>query len=1003
MFKTSKWSSGISLRFLMVVLTVVLTAALSTLPGFAQTEATGGVIEGTVTDQSGAVVPNAHITVMNPATGLTRSAATDSSGYFRIPALPVGEYDVLLEARGFTTAKQSALKLTVGQTRTVNFTATVAGQAQTVTVSEQAPVVETTRSSVSSTVNDLAVANLPVNGRNFIDFVLLTPGVTRDNRLGDISFAGQRGTLNSLQIDGTDDNNTFFGQTLGRTGSGRAPYQFSQDAVKEFQVNSSSYSAEFGRAGGAVINVVTKSGTNDFHGTAFEFYRDKSLNANDFFNNANGRPKSPFHFNQFGGNIGGPIVKNKAFFFFDYDGQRNTTPNIVFLGGKKPFPTDAATQQGLATLTPLANSWNRKQDQDVFLVKVDWQISANNRLTGRFNHQKFTGEGFENGGPQNSLEHTGASIVKTDTLNFSLTSVLWNNTVNEFRFQFARDKEPGLANSSKPEAVIRQGGQIVLTIGRNFFSPRDTTIKRGQFVDNVSHTFGRHNLKAGVDVNIDRISNFFPGNFSGSYTFNSLASFAGGIPNGPGERYVQAFPGTGTTGPFTFPDFWELGAFLQDEFRATPSLTLNFGLRYDVQTFTQPPTKNPDAQLAAAGIDTGFMNIDKNNFGPRFGFAWKPTHSDRFVVRGGYGIFYGRTPSIMVGTAHSNNGLNVRTLTFTGSQVPTYPNILSTIPPGATGSSPTIFVFSRDYVQPYVQQGSLGFEYQLFRDTSIAVSYLGVRGVHLQRTIDRNLAPTITKTLPTSDGTTVSFPFFGNPRPLSNFFRIETFESTANSTYHGMTVALIKRFSQNYQLMVSYTLGKVIDDVPDATSVVPFTFDDAKQVQNPLNIRSDRARGVNDQRQRFVVSGVWDLNGYAKNLQSSVLRGVLGGWSVSGILTAQSGQPYSALVGGGDLNGDSNQRTDRVPGLGRNTFTLPNFVSLDPRVTRDIPIHERAKLQLIFEGFNILNRANFNSVRDTVFALSSSGPQTLNRQSNFGTPLSTAGPRILQLAVKVTF
>jgi hypothetical protein len=1000
----SRFSEPLRIIFCGVIALLLLTA-VSSGPAFAQTEATGGAIEGSVTDQSGAVVPGAQVTARNLATGLTRSMTTDSTGYYRIPALPVGEYEVTVQASGFNPAKAPSVKLTVGQVLTVNFTAAVAGTKQTITVTEQAPVVETTRSSVSNTVNEVSIADLPVNGRNFIDFVLLTPGVTRDNRLGDISFAGQRGTLNSLQIDGTDNNNTFFGQTLGRTGSGRAPYQFSEDSVKEFQVNSNSYSAEFGRAGGAVINVVTKSGTNGFHGTVFEFYRDKSLNANDFFNNSLNRPKSPFHFNQFGGNIGGPIVKNKAFFFFDYDGQRNTTPNVVFLGGKQPFPTDAATQRGLALLTPLANSWNRTQNQDVFLGKVDWYLTANNHLTGRFNHQRFKGEGFENGGAQNSSQHTGASNVFTDTVSATLTSVLWKNTVNEARFQFARDKEPGLANSDNPEAVINQGGQTVLTIGRNSFSPRETTIKRVQFVDNVAHTFGRHNLKVGIDVNIDRILNFFPGNFFGAYTFNSLASFAGGVPNGTGEQFVQAFPGSGTTGPFTFPDFWELGWFVQDEFHVASNLTLNFGLRYDIQDFNQPPTKNADPQLAAAGIDTSVLNTDKNNFGPRFGFAWKPKGSDKLVVRGGYGIFYGRTPSIMVGTAHSNNGINVQTLTFRGASVPTYPNILSAIPTGAVLPAPTIFAFSKDYVQPYVQQGSFGIEYEIMKDTSLTVSYLGVRGVKLQRTIDRNLAPPTLRTLPTSDGTPVAFPFFSSPRPLSHFLRIATFESDANSIYHGMSVSLNKRFSRNYQLMASYTFSKVIDDVPDATSVVPFSSgDDGKQIFNAFDVRSDRALGINDQRHRFVVSGVWNLSNYAKGLANPFARALAGGWSLSAILTAQSGQPYTGKVGGGDLNGDSNQQTDRFPGVGRDTFTLPNFVSLDPRVTREIPIHERARMQFIFEGFNIFNRTNFNSVRTTQWSLQTlAGQLTLVRQSNFGTPLSTAGPRILQLAVKITF
>ena len=379
------------------------------------------------------------------------------------------------------------------------------------------------------------------------------------------------------------------------------------------------------------------------------------------------------------------------------------------------------------------------------------------------------------------------------------------------------------------------------------------------------------------------------------------------------------------------------------------------------------------------------------------------------MVRGGYGIFYGRTPSIMVGTAHSNNGINVQTLTFTGTGVPTYPNILSAIPTGAAPPPATIFVFSKDYVQPYVQQGSFGVEYQIMKDTSLTVSYLGVRGVKLQRTIDRNLAPPVLKTLPTKDGPQVTFPFFGNPRPLSHFLRIATFESDANSIYHGMTISLNKRFSQNYQLMMAYTYSKVIDDVPDATSVVPFSSgDDGKQIFNTFDVRSDRALGINDQRHRFVVSGVWDLANYAKGLANPLARALAGGWSLSGILTAQSGQPYTAKVGGGDLNGDSNQQTDRFPGVGRDTFTLPNFVSLDPRVTREIPIYERARMQLIFEGFNIFNRTNFNSVRTTQWSLSTGTPQqptplTLVRQSNFGTPLSTAGSRILQLAVKITF
>src|SRR5437763_9243693 len=277
----------------------------------AQSQATTGTIEGNTFDQTGAVLPGATLTIRNPATGVVRIVASDEKGYFRAPLLPPGSYQVTAELSGFARLQRTGLTLSIGQAVNISLKLQVAGGSETVTVSGEGPVVETTRTQISSTVNERAIAGLPVNGRNFIDFVLLTPGVTRDVRTGDISFAGQRGTLNSLVIDGADDNNTFFGQTSGRTGSGRAPYQFSEDAVQEFQVNTNGYSAELGRAGGAVINVVTKSGTNNFHGTGFWFLRDRGLAANDPIVKLAVPPRgrSPYHFNQFGVSAGGPIVK----------------------------------------------------------------------------------------------------------------------------------------------------------------------------------------------------------------------------------------------------------------------------------------------------------------------------------------------------------------------------------------------------------------------------------------------------------------------------------------------------------------------------------------------------------------------------------------------------------------------------------------------------------------------------------------------------------------------
>ncbi|MET0215615.1 MAG: carboxypeptidase regulatory-like domain-containing protein, partial [Vicinamibacterales bacterium] len=294
-------------------LIAAIVAATTARPAHAQSAT--GTIEGSIVDQTGATMPGVTVTVVQTATGMSRTTVSDENGLFSLPLLPVGVYDVTADLSGFTSRKLPELTLTIGQTVTLRVQMAVSGVAETVNVSGGTPVIESSRSQVSSTITETSVQNLPVNGRNFIDFALLTPGVTRDVRTGDISFAGQRGTLNSLVVDGADSNNTFFGQTVGRTGSGRAPYQFSQDAVKEFQVNSNSFSAEYGRAGGAVINVVTKSGTNDLRGSVFEFYRDRALNANNAINELNNRPKSPYHYNQFGGTLGGPIRRNRDFFF----------------------------------------------------------------------------------------------------------------------------------------------------------------------------------------------------------------------------------------------------------------------------------------------------------------------------------------------------------------------------------------------------------------------------------------------------------------------------------------------------------------------------------------------------------------------------------------------------------------------------------------------------------------------------------------------------------------
>src|SRR6201988_1316482 len=481
---------------LLLVLSLSITA-------YGQSQANTGNIEGRVTDPNAAAVPNVTVTATNLATGLTKSAQTNEEGVYRIVFLAPGIYKVDTSgAQGFAPASFTNVIVSVGGQTPLDIQLTVGNTTVAmVDVSAEGQVVEITRTSISSVVNERAIQNLPVNGRNFLDFATLTPSVVRDpTRQGDLAVGGQKGTRNSLQVDGADNNNTFFGQSFGRTGT-RPPYQFSEDSVQEFQVNQNGFSAEFGRAGGAVINVVTKSGSNEWHGSVFEFFRDEALNSNTPILTARNAKRPKSQINQFGGTIGGPIKKDRAFFFFTYDGQRSNIPNVV---DAPNFFAQPLSIQNL--LAPKMQTYNIGRDQNVFMAKTDIRLNDANQLVLRFNQQNFTGNNNENGGPLSVEEHSGNSVAKTTTFSGSLISTLTPVLINEFRFQGGRDHEPGEANSEATQARIQTGSGF-LQLGRNNFSPRETTINRGQIIDVMSYTRGKHSLKFGADLMVDRVFN----------------------------------------------------------------------------------------------------------------------------------------------------------------------------------------------------------------------------------------------------------------------------------------------------------------------------------------------------------------------------------------------------------------------------------------------------------------------------------------------------------------
>lgn len=978
---------------LLLVLSVLFSSVL-----LGQSQSTTGNIEGRILDPNGAAVPGISVKARNQDTGLVKSAVSDSAGNFIIVLLPPGNYTIETGAgKGFAPAKYQNVSVTVGAKTALDLALSVGTTTNVVDVSADGQSVELTRTSLSTTINETSVNNLPTNGRNFLDFATLTPGIVKDpTRAGDLAVGGQKGTLNSIQIDGVSSDNTFFGQSSGRIGSGRAPSQFSIDTVKEFQVNQNGFSAEYGRAAGAVINVVTKSGTNKFTGSAFEYFRDESLNARNPNLVAANRSRPAGQINQFGGTIGGPIKKDKAFFFGAYEGQRSKLPNPVVLNS---LPFAPANVQ--AFLAPKARSYDVSRQQDTYLFKTDFNINDRNQVWVRFNQQNFTGTNLENGGSLSSVEHTGNSNVTTTAITADWTATISSRWYNEFRYQYSRDREPGFSNSTDPEATFTaSAGGITdgtFNIGRNNFSPRETTIKRNQIVNNQTYVIKSHTLKYGVDLLFDTVFNFFPGLFSGSYSFANYTALSNQLAT-PGtqfaSRYRQSFAGSGTTGGTTHPNNYEYGFFVQDDWRATAKLTVNLGLRYDYQVIAKPPIQNGNTALLAAGFDTSFQPKDKSNFAPRFGLSY--AIDDKTVIRGGYGLYFGRTPAIMTGTAHSQNGIQVIAIDIncvtSPALCPLYPNVFTSVPTGATLAPINLYLFDKNYKQPFTQQARLQFEREILKNTTFSVQYSLFKGQDLSRTRNANFTAPVATTYPvyeangTATGQSLTVNRFAGagyagPR-VAGFTRISLFESTARSFYQGLTFEFNRRFSNTWQLSSSYTLSKAKDDKPDQTSVV-VGADDSKVAENNFDLSGEYGRSDLDIRHRFVLSSVYNT-GTFKYSENKVARALLSDYEVTGIFQAQSGIAYSALISG-DPNADGNTSTDRVPGTARNQFSTPAAYILDLRVGRFIRFGERYRISLFAEAFNLLNRANVISVNNTQYTFSSSLGR-FTKTTNFQTP-----------------
>ncbi|MBI4481832.1 MAG: TonB-dependent receptor [Acidobacteria bacterium] len=965
-------------------------------PTLGQPTATG-TIEGVITDETNAVIPGVTVRIRNVETNVTRELVTDQEGRYRAALLQPGEYEVVAELAGFSTVRRTGIRLEVGFTATVNITMKVSEIAAEVTVTGTAPITEPERVEYTSAVPQVAVENLPINGRRWENFVLLTPGVTPDGGFGLVSYRGISGLYNNNTIDGADNNQAFFSEARGRT---RVVYTISQAAVKEFQVGLSNFSAEFGRAAGGTVNAVTKSGTNEFHGEGFYFVRDDLWQAREPF-----LPEKPQERRQqFGLSMGFPILKDRLFFFGNYDQQIRSFPYFVrtfsatFLDQPCTAPGCGATRaffQSLSTFVP------RKAHNNVALGKFDWVIGPRHNFAGQYNwHRWRSPNGIRTAPIQfNAASDNGFDGVKTDFLNFRLNSVVSAKLVNEARFQFGRDFEFQRPNAPGPGTSVSGG----IAFGMPNFLPRPAfpNEKRFQWTDNLSWSLGAHTFKTGMDINYVRelMINLFQG--GGVYSYGNLQNVAADCPLGAsgcvalqdgvrtGKHYTsfdQAFDLRGLRGRvfFTTTDY---NFYFNDTYKVTPSLTLNLGLRYEYQQLPQPEEGNPEFP------QTSRFNQDTNNLGPRIGLAWDPGASHKTVLRAGYGLYYARTSNSAISNALTNNGKVFATFSFspTASGAPVYPNVLSA-PPAAGAGRPDIQFLSDDFVRPLVHMAELSVERELVEDTSVSVAYLFSRGQHLPSFRDINLpAPSAQVVYEVRDaagnlveGPFSPLPFFRGSRPNSAVNRIIVSESVVNASYNAFVLQASRRFRSGLGFNANFTVSKALDDGQTSQ-----TFFGGNQLFNTLDRASEHGLSNFDVRKRFVSSFVWEPP-LTEHLATPASKALLGGWKFSGIVTLADGNPLTGFISGSlaSATGATDTRSPNGSGgsgragfLGRNSHTETGRATVDFRVTKEFRISEAKKAVFLWEAFNLFNRTNFTSFSTTQFRVRSSSFDSRTNQA----------------------
>ncbi len=1030
---------------------------------FAQ-DASTGAIRGFVDDAAGARIAGASVVATSIGTGVARHVESDREGVFSLQLLPSGEYSLRVQAVGMAAQVHSGIRVELGGVVELQIHMQVAAGREQITVSAAPPPVQTEPSVVSEVLDERALEGLPINGRRFSDLALLSPGIVQDPRgqtsdsNGDLSAGGIRGFQSSFLVDGADNNNAFFAQARGRY---RAPYQFSQEVVQEFRVATNSYGAELGRAGAAVINAVTKSGANQTHGSVFYYLRDSAFNARPPFLDIKPAQRQQ----QLGGTISGRIQRNRLFYFAGFDQHVFHVPTLVrFLDGTStvtPQPTDyEPMDQALVTsaaeqLSTLGGDFQTTLLGNAALGKLDYALSPRHYLSARVNTSRYWGANnvfFDPASPITTyaVSENGEEQVATETAAVSLTSALRFNLTSHLRLQFSRDLQESYSNSNEPRTRV---DSVIQGFGRSSMLPRRTRERRLHLTDTFRFDGKRHAWQFGGDAIATWIYNFYPSLSGGQYTFDSIHvnpfTF---VPNVYGNQitplraYAHRVPryySQNFGSAVSHPDTNEYAAFAQDTVRLAGNLALMLGVRYDRQTF-----RTDGLSGSPVWPDSGKVPHDDNNFAPRAGFSLAFGKERPFVVRGGYGLFYTRIPSIYTSEIEIANGVNRSHLLLNNTDqndqplMPAYPaplvecGIWATYcasPANVAGRLQTeISAFAADFRMPFVQQSSVTLEREVAERLSIEASYLYVHGQHLIRARDVNLPPPVEVRYPVYDDNgafldqyytvnsfstwqmtrTISCPFppciNDVARPIPEVDAINVFESVASSVYHGLTMAVRRRMTRGIYFRLGYTWARSIDDNQDAlVAGRPATVENSYAP-------AERGLSVTDQRHRVVASWIYDAQPFRQN--RPLLMTLFNNWRISGVVTAGSGRPVNARILG-DANRDGNATNDRLPGYRRNAFTGPNYSTADLRLTRKLLLKQGLRLELLAESFNLFNRANKRVEISDDGYLNASGsfltdvttvaaahyPAHYQVRFGFMTPTSAYAPRQVQFALRMVF